>query len=66
MTTVVTPCQHEQRPERIPEHLGVHVGMTVDEPWRHHVTVGIDLLRSPLADAADRAMRRLRTPTSAR
>ena len=31
ITTVVTPCQHEHEPERIPEHLRVHVRVAVDE-----------------------------------
>ena len=31
ITAVVTPCQHELRAQRVPEHLGVQVGVAVDE-----------------------------------
>src|SRR6266581_9796510 len=41
-------------PEGIPEDLGVHVGVAVDEAWRDDEPVGVDDLARPLADAADR------------
>ena len=50
---LVTPCQHEQVPERIPEDLRVHVRVAVDEAGRHHLAVGVDHLAGALADAAD-------------
>ena len=53
ITTVVTPCQHEQVPQRIPEDLGVHVRVAVDEAGRHHLAVGVDHLARALADATD-------------
>ena len=39
--------------ERVPEHLGVHVGVAVDEAGRDHVAFGVDLVGAPFADAAD-------------
>ncbi len=53
ITAVVTPCQHELVPARVPEHLGVHVGVAVDEAGRHHVALGVDLAPAPLPDPAD-------------
>ena len=52
MTAVVTPCQHELAPLGIPEHLGVHVGVTVDEPRSDHVALGVDLSGRVRPDAA--------------
>ena len=40
-------------PERIPEHLRVHVRVTVDEPGSDHAPLGVDDLAGTLADAAD-------------
>ena len=40
--------------ERIPEDLGVHVRVPVDESGRHHLAVGVDHLARGLPDAADR------------
>ena len=31
ITAVVTPCQHELVPGGVPEDLGIHVGVAVDE-----------------------------------
>ena len=39
--------------ERIPEHLGVHVGVAVDEAGRDDVALGVDLLATLVLDAAD-------------
>ena len=39
--------------ERVPQHLGVHVGVAVDEAGRDDVALGVDLVGAPLADAAD-------------
>ena len=41
------------RADGIPEHLCVHVGVPVDEPWGNHVPFGIDSLPGPLGDAPD-------------
>ncbi len=40
-------------PAGVPEHLRVHVGVAVDEAGRDHETVGVDLGRTAVADAAD-------------
>ncbi len=41
--------------ERVPEHLGVVMGMAVDEAGRDHVPLGIEGLRGALAlEIADR------------
>ncbi len=55
ITTLVTPCQQELLPDRIPEHLGVHMGMAVDKARRHNMTLGIDGLLGALTfEVADR------------
>src|SRR5437867_4442984 len=41
------------RPERIPEDLGVHVRVAVDEARGHHAALGVEHLARALADAAD-------------
>ena len=41
------------RAERVPQHLGVHVGVAVDEAGRDDVALGVDLVGAPLADPAD-------------
>ena len=40
--------------QRVPEHLGVHMRMAVDEAGRHDVPLGIDDLCGTVAQAADR------------
>jgi len=42
MTTLVMPCQQGRRPERIPEDLGVHVGVPVHEPRRDDPALRVD------------------------
>ena len=66
ITAVVTPCQHELAPVRIPEHLGVEMGVAVDEARGHHVALGVDLPVAPLADPADPGDTPSTMPTSAR
>ena len=39
--------------QRVPEHLGVHVGVAVDEAGGDDVALGVDLVGAPLPDAAD-------------
>jgi hypothetical protein len=39
--------------DRIPEHLGVHVGVAVDEAGRHHMALGVDGLARRRRDAPD-------------
>ena len=54
---MVTPCQHDEAPSRIPECLGVHVGVAVDEAGTDGVAGGVDLAiapaRRPWADEDD-------------
>ena len=45
ITTVVTPCQHDEVPRLVPHHLGIHVGVGVDEARGHHQAVGVDVHR---------------------
>src|SRR5882672_4031085 len=40
-------------PERIPEDLRVHVGVSVHEARRHHLAVGVEDLTRGLTNAAD-------------
>ena len=56
MTTVVTPCQHDGREERVPGHLAVVVRVHVDEAGRDEQPVGVDRPRSPpsSSEAPDR------------
>ena len=39
--------------DRVPEHLGVHVRVPVDEAGCHDVPFGVDVVRAALPDAAD-------------
>ena len=66
ITAEVTPCQHELRAGGVPEHLGVHVGVAVDEARGDDVALGVDLPppRSVIRPTA--AIRSPATPTSAR
>ena len=41
-------------PRGVPEDLGVHVGVPVDEPRGDHMAFGIDLFRAALGDLAHR------------
>ena len=40
--------------QRIPEDLGIHVGVAVHEPGRHDLSLGVDDVARPLPNAADR------------
>ena len=66
MRTVVTPCQHDDDPEVVPEDLGVHVGVAVDEARGDDAALGVDLPRAPLADATRPDDAAVCVPTSAR
>src|ERR1019366_4395163 len=39
----------------VPEDLGIHVGVAVDEAGGDHMPVGIDLVAGPLVDPPDEA-----------
>ena len=41
------------RAERVPQHLGVHVRVAVDEAGRDDVPFGVDLVGAPFADPPD-------------
>ena len=52
-SAVVTPCSGDGVRAPIPEHLGVEVGVDVDEAGRHHLAGGVDRDRL-IGDLADR------------
>ena len=47
------PVPRRAGAERVPEHLGVHMGMDLDEAGRHEFALGIDLLGASFTDPAD-------------
>ena len=58
-SAVAHHCRGDAVPARtasrgIPEHLGVHMGMPVDETRRHNVALGIDLDATTFGDPPDR------------
>ena len=55
-TTLVTPCQHDGRRQRVPRQLGVEVRVDVDEAGRDDAARGVDLaaaVRRRLLDGDD-------------
>ncbi len=53
MTTLVMPCQQERGAERIPEDLGVHVGVAVHEARRDDPALRVDDLAGAFAEPTD-------------
>ena len=51
---VVTPCNRRGRQRRIPEYLGIEMGVNVDKPGRHQPSRGVDRDISGRIDTADR------------
>ena len=41
------------RPQRVPEHLGIHMGVRIDKPWGDHMPLGINDLVRTFTNAAD-------------